>query len=168
MKSPPKIVANKILQEAERLAEVFYDTNSVRTELVLPINTPLAVLQESGWLLEPFAQMLHKSVEQDNESGSVSTQPRLASVKQLPVGHCYIIAASRPNLSEARAYAQSYTSTIHPLTIYRSSNGWYAISAGTVRKDSAKTKINTMKSHGQLPTDAYCGAGERFIGQVQE
>lgn len=79
---------------------------------------------------------------------------------------CYIVTASRPSLSEAKAFIQQWFGNGAGVRVFKSSNGYYGISVETVSKSSADSRIAQLKSAGRIPGDSYCSTGSRFVEEV--
>lgn len=75
---------------------------------------------------------------------------------------CYVVTASRPTEAEAIAFANQWFPGRGDVQIFRSDNGWYAISAGIVSKSESDWHLNQLKSQGTIPSDSYCSTGSRF------
>lgn len=89
--------------------------------------------------------------------------PRLVSGNyDIGPNRCYVVTASRPTVDEATAFASNWFPGRGDVQIFRSDNGWYAISAGIVSKSEADWRLNQLKSAGTIPSDSYCSTGSRF------
>lgn len=80
-------------------------------------------------------------------------------------GTCELVVASRSSLSAARAYVRSNVSNTKHTKIFKSQNGWYAISIGALTPSEEKPIISKWKSSGKIPRDAYCSTGKKYVGQ---
>lgn len=80
-------------------------------------------------------------------------------------GECAIIVASRPSLVEARQYARQ-NAYLDVQGIFRSSNGWYAVSIGNTDKARSEAVIADMVRSGSVPGDTYCSNGAAYTGLV--
>ena len=74
----------------------------------------------------------------------------------------WLVVSSRPTYEEASIVAQSFTPTLGPTLIARSSNGAYAVLAGTLFKDKAKPNLRTLKELRLIPQDAFLSNGDSF------
>lgn len=82
-----------------------------------------------------------------------------------PDNTCHLIGASRRTVSEVNAFARDYAAFFPSMEVYRSVNGWYAISLGLVRADM----IARVKRAGDtVPPDAYCSDGANYIGVLDK
>ncbi len=79
---------------------------------------------------------------------------------------CYIITASRPTVGEAQAFAASWFPGRSGVRIFRSDNGWYAISFETARKSDSEWRLSQLKSQNAIPGDSYCSSGRRFVAEL--
>jgi len=79
---------------------------------------------------------------------------------------CYIITASRPSISEARAFISQWFGAGQGVRMFRSTNGYYGIALKTVSRSSADWELSQLKSQGRVPGDSYCSTGSRFIEEV--
>jgi S1-C subfamily serine protease len=78
---------------------------------------------------------------------------------------CAIVAASRASLPEARQWIiQNDFEEV--AVVFRSSNGWFAITVGVVPKSRARGIIENGVRVGALPPDAYCSTGTKYVAQV--
>lgn len=77
---------------------------------------------------------------------------------------CAVVAASRPSLSEAQSWIA--TNGFETLArVFRSTNGWFAITAGVIPEQSAKRIIQARVEAGYLPPDAYCSDGSAYLAE---
>ena len=96
-----------------------------------------------------------------------TTGPRLVSGNyDLGSNRCYVVTASRPTQAEALAFANQWFPGRGDVQIFRSDNGWFAISAGIVAKSEADWRLNQLKSAGTIPSDSYCSTGSRFRAEL--
>lgn len=79
---------------------------------------------------------------------------------------CYIMTASRPSLSEAKAFISQWFGSGQGIRIFRSTNGYYGIALETVSRSSADGRIAQLISAGRIPSDSYCSTGSRFVEEV--
>ncbi len=79
---------------------------------------------------------------------------------------CYIITASRPSISEARAFISQWFGTGQGVRMFRSSNGFYGIALKTVSRSNSDWELSNLKNKGSVPSDSYCSTGSRFVEEV--
>jgi hypothetical protein len=72
----------------------------------------------------------------------------------------WLIVSSRRAEDEAIALAQSYAATLGPTLVVQSRNGHFAIIAGTLNIDKAKSNLKTLKALHIIPQDAFLSRGE--------
>ncbi|WP_298858648.1 hypothetical protein [uncultured Sulfitobacter sp.] len=77
-------------------------------------------------------------------------------------GTCELVVASRQSLSEARSYIQEVDDNRFA-KIFRSSNGWYAISIGSLKPHEEAPIMDAWKSAGKIPNDAICSSGKNYV-----
>ena len=83
----------------------------------------------------------------------------------LPAGHCAIVLSSRSDLSAAVEDVRRRWSD-RDTTIYKSSNGWYAITSQVIARDDSAAVLARKKAAGTIPQDAICSAGTRYVQRV--
>lgn len=106
----------------------------------------------------------------------------------IPRDHCIIVIASRPSLAEAVGYIRNHsfinsafpsrqpyrhnimvnntrTFTDVGLSIYKSSNGWYAIAIGSTPKTYSDLSIRNWRKHKHFPSDSFCSSGKKFTAE---
>lgn len=94
---------------------------------------------------------------------STPSGPRLvAGNYNLGSSRCYVVTASRATVAEAESFIANWFPGRSDVQVFRSDNGWYAISAGIVSKSEADWRLNQLKSAGTIPSDSYCSTGSRF------
>ena len=76
--------------------------------------------------------------------------------------HCGVVVASRPTMTEARAWISQNYRPQSVLTAHRAGNGWIALVDGEIPSEGAKSRLNLMKRRGDIPQDAFCSTGENF------
>ena len=69
--------------------------------------------------------------------------------------NCLLIIASEVSANDARAFIEK-SGTSSERSIYRANNGYFAISAGLISKDTATKTISQLTSKGEIPDDAFC------------
>ncbi len=82
----------------------------------------------------------------------------------IPDGKYAVIIASRPSLSEAEEYIATLPNTQY-VNVYKSQNGWYAISLGFLNDDELYV-FDKLKEHNRIPQDSFCTRGKKFIREV--
>ncbi|MGY6697708.1 MAG: hypothetical protein ACXIUW_17010 [Roseinatronobacter sp.] len=80
-------------------------------------------------------------------------------------GTCELIVASRPNFSAARAYIRANIQDTRFTRIFKSSNGWYAISIGSLRSHEEKSVMQNWKASGRIPQDSLCSRGQKYLAE---
>lgn len=86
----------------------------------------------------------------------------LAGNVALPNNLRYIVIASRPTLEEAISIARLYRQTFKYTDIFSSSNGWYAITIGTIDYPTDEFRLEQYISEGKVPSDSYFSQGNNF------
>lgn len=81
-------------------------------------------------------------------------------------GECYIIAASRPSVDAAMAFAKEWFPNRRGVRIFGSDNGYYGVVVGTTPRGSADARIASLVNGRQVPSDSYCSTGSRYIAEV--
>lgn len=81
----------------------------------------------------------------------------------IPDDACAVIVASRRTVAEVQSFVRE-NPQIEFGPVYESSNGWYALSAGTVLVDAADASLERLKSSGLIPADSYCSRGNAYVG----
>lgn len=82
-----------------------------------------------------------------------------------PNGQCALVVASRPSVAEARSYILE-NGWANQASLFLSDNGWYAIAVDLVGTDKAAAVLNSRKTAGYYPPDAYCSTGQKYIREV--
>ena len=80
-------------------------------------------------------------------------------------GTCAIVLASKPSEAAARADARARFSDKH-VSIYRASNGWYALTWKTVPIAQSRSELARLKQRGEIPSDALCSRGSGYINRA--
>jgi S1-C subfamily serine protease len=80
-------------------------------------------------------------------------------------GTCVVVLASKPTFAEARADVRVRWSD-RDTTIYRSRNGWYAITSDTLANAGSRDRIARMKARGRVPGDAFCSTGKAYVSRM--
>ena len=80
-------------------------------------------------------------------------------------GYCVIVLASKPTVEQAVADARIRWSD-HDVTIYRSKNGWFAITGARLASSQQAHTVKRLKVQGKLPPDAFCSSGNSFIAMA--
>lgn len=92
--------------------------------------------------------------------------PTLAFAENLvPNGECALVVASRETMSEVRSYVRSISDQRY-LQIYKSSNGWYAISIGTLKSHEVDPVMRRWRASGKIPQDSLCSSGRGYIAEI--
>lgn len=95
---------------------------------------------------------------------AVSVPTVAVSQNLIEPGTCELIVKSEPSLDSARSYARSIDDTRF-VKIFESSNGWYAISIGSLKSHEEESVISRWKASGKIPNDSRCSTGEKFIAE---
>lgn len=80
-------------------------------------------------------------------------------------GRCAIVAASRSSLPEARDWI-TRSGFESQARVYRSKNGWFAITVDVVPEVVAPKVIQDRVRAGQIPSDTYCSDGSQYVRKV--
>ena len=83
----------------------------------------------------------------------------------VPDNECALIVASRQTIGEVNEYIATLDDTRH-LAVYKSQNGWYAISIGTLEPHQIQPVMSKWKSQGKIPYDSFCSKGTRFTDKL--
>lgn len=78
----------------------------------------------------------------------------------------WLVVSSRPTEGEAIALAQSYAPTLGPTLVVHSRNGVFAVVAGTLYQDKAKSNLTTLKELYIIPQDSFLSRGDGLDGLV--
>lgn len=84
----------------------------------------------------------------------------------IPKDKCVLIVASRKNMRDVKDYIDENITNTRYLNIYRSSNGWYAVSIGFLDKTQKKSTLKSWKRVGKIPHDSLCSNGSRYLYEV--
>jgi V8-like Glu-specific endopeptidase len=96
-------------------------------------------------------------------NGPAPAGPRMvAGNYDLGSGRCYLITASRPTLAEAEQFIGQWFRGRSDIEVFRSENGWFAVSAGILPKAESEGRLARLKAQGSVPQDSYCSSGNRF------
>jgi len=68
----------------------------------------------------------------------------------------------RDAIKQAQKYAQNFPTTV----VFRSTNGFFAVSLGWVNKQAGKRVVRNLSSGGYIPADSYIHNGQRWIEAV--
>jgi hypothetical protein len=93
-----------------------------------------------------------------------SASPSIAQSLVEP-GTCELIVASRPNFSAARAYIRANVQDTRFTKLFESSNGWYAISIGSLRPNEEQSVMQSWKASGRIPQDSLCSTGGNYVAE---
>lgn len=91
--------------------------------------------------------------------------PSAGLAEQFGANQCSIIVASRPSLDEAHRFRRE-NPHLDIQGIFQSSNGWLALSVGTIEKNRVPTLLPDLKSRRQIPSDSYCSDGDAYVDLV--
>ncbi|WP_370301411.1 serine protease [Pseudooceanicola sp.] len=97
--------------------------------------------------------------------GCMSASPPAEANGYFPQGECGIAVAARQSLAEAREWIAENRWVEAP-RVFLSSNGWYAITIGSVGTADAESALRGFKAADAIPQDAYCTSGSAFIKEV--
>ena len=87
--------------------------------------------------------------------------PTAALAEFVRPGDCAIIVASRQSVTDAFSYIRD--NAIDAAAIYASSNGWYAISVGTIPNTGSGDFVASLAGRAAIPPDSYCSTGEAYV-----
>ena len=82
-----------------------------------------------------------------------------------PPNTCHVVAASRRTLDEVNAFAAQYGDYAEVMNVFRSQNGWYAISFGLV---SNAVAAEFLANGDNIPDDAYCSDGSNYSEVMEQ
>lgn len=83
----------------------------------------------------------------------------------LPRGECLIVVASRQYLHEVNDYLNELDS-FEDVRVFKSSNGWYAISVGSVPINASKHVILGLIEDKRIPADSLCSTGQAYVTEL--
>lgn len=95
---------------------------------------------------------------------SLSTPSTLNAQNLITPGTCELIVKSKPTLSSARAYALNISDKRF-VKIFKSSNGWYAISIGSLKPHEVGPVTRKWKASGKIPSDSFCSKGKKYVAE---
>ncbi|MGH2341756.1 SH3 domain-containing protein [Segnochrobactraceae bacterium EtOH-i3] len=78
----------------------------------------------------------------------------------------WIVVVSRSNVDEAVAIAQNIEPQVPSVTVFQSSNGYYAVTLGYVPVERAREIIDALIAKGVIPQDSFLSGGERWVREV--
>lgn len=78
-------------------------------------------------------------------------------------GKGWLTVGSRDNPSSAISVARQLTKNFSSVHVFRSSNGWYAITLGWMATGPGNIYKNQLISRGLIPGDSYFTNGNRFL-----
>lgn len=81
-------------------------------------------------------------------------------------GECTIVVASRQTIREVKSYINENISDKRFLKVYKSENGWYAITIGELKKGEIEPILSKWKASGKIPQDSFCTRGTKFVQEV--
>lgn len=84
----------------------------------------------------------------------------------IPSDSCALIVASRETKHDVQQYIKNEINNKKYVTVYKSSNGWYAIALGFLKDSQVSSLMNSWKNNGKIPTDSFCTKGKRFTNEV--
>jgi len=97
---------------------------------------------------------------------SIFSSYSLAEELSLPSDKRLIVIASRQTIEEANSIAEFYRKTFKNTSIFSTSNGWYAITIGTISYPQEKYLLNQYISQGYIPNDSRLASGKGFVGTI--
>ncbi|UYV38556.1 trypsin-like peptidase domain-containing protein [Rhodobacteraceae bacterium D3-12] len=83
----------------------------------------------------------------------------------IPDTRCTVVLASKPSRKEAIADVKLRWND-RDTVIYRSQNGWYAITWKIIPKATSASHLQRLKTRGEVPADALCSSGKSYLEQV--
>jgi len=84
----------------------------------------------------------------------------------IPHDKCALIVASRKTKKDVRDYIDENITSTRYLNIYKSNNGWYAISIGFLKEYQKNSILKNWKKIGKIPSDSLCSKGSRYLYEV--
>ncbi|MEP3588000.1 MAG: hypothetical protein ABJN18_00400, partial [Marinobacter sp.] len=78
-------------------------------------------------------------------------------------GKCLVVAASRATLDEARRFVVELDERLDNVRVFRSENGWYAVTVGIYDYNRGVNSASELISQGMIPTDAFCSSGKSYV-----
>ncbi|MEL7100358.1 MAG: hypothetical protein AAGM84_16155, partial [Pseudomonadota bacterium] len=81
-------------------------------------------------------------------------------------GKCALIVASRRTVRKARDYVRENITDTRYLQGFLSSNGWVAISIGTLGPSEKDRVLSEWKASGRIPSDSFCSTGSKFVDVI--
>ena len=85
----------------------------------------------------------------------------------IPEGYCTIVLSSRASLSQALEDVSQRWSN-QDVTVYKSKNGWFAITSQVVPIAQRERILNREKAAGRVPNDALCSSGKNYISLASQ
>ena len=107
-----------------------------------------------------FAALLWLAVVATLAAGAAT-----AAVQPGP-GKAWLVIASRSTEADAIALAQSYAPRFPTAAVFRSNNGFYAVTLGWAGRDEGAGLLQSLVAQGAIPGDAYFHNGERYAEAV--
>ncbi len=107
-----------------------------------------------------FAALLWLAVVATLAAGAAT-----AAVQPGP-GKAWLVIASRSTEADAIALAQSYAPRFPTAAVFRSNNGFYAVTLGWAGRDEGAGLLQSLVAQGSFPGDAYFHNGERYAEAV--
>ncbi|WP_138924447.1 hypothetical protein [Sulfitobacter sp. BSw21498] len=77
-------------------------------------------------------------------------------------GTCELIISSKKTYDLARQYVRS-TPNNKNAKIFKTQNGWYAVSIGSLKPHQEDKIITEWKKNRRIPQDSFCSTGEKFV-----
>lgn len=78
-------------------------------------------------------------------------------------GASWLVVGSRDNANTAIDYAKKLSRQHKKVHVFKSNNGWFAISLGWARKAKGAVIRRSLVSSRSIPGDSYFHSGERFL-----
>ncbi|ESY86403.1 hypothetical protein X739_11870 [Mesorhizobium sp. LNHC220B00] len=113
-------------------------------------------LESSASSLFDFVQLMQSGQQLDR---STALRPPQSNA-------LWLIVSSRPSEEQAVALAESYEPTLGPTLVAHSRRGAFAVVAGTLFEDKAKSNLTTLKELHIIPQDSFLSRGDSLDGMV--
>ncbi|MBS9783276.1 MAG: WG repeat-containing protein [Pasteurella sp.] len=86
--------------------------------------------------------------------------------EQFPNNECAVIVASRQTVDEVKDYINENVQDKSKVKVYKSSNGWNAITVAMLKPDEVEPVITEWKASGKIPQDSFCSRGQNLNEEV--
>ncbi|MGB0844582.1 MAG: hypothetical protein ACPGVN_07580, partial [Alphaproteobacteria bacterium] len=90
-----------------------------------------------------------------------------ASVRRnIGTNQCAVIVSSKRTIGEARSYIIKNVPNRRLARVYKTLNGWLAVSVATINQAQADDTLASWKSSGRIPSDSFCAEAEKVTDVV--